>query len=116
MQTLFTARMKRLACFTAIAMSALWATNAQANCGTATALKLGTAAPKANVPLLPFVPTGEASLFNSIVGLWMTTFTSGGQVVDSGFDQWNADGTEILNDTPPPATGNVFLGFGRRPA
>ena len=26
----------------------------------------------------------------SIVGLWKTTFTSGGQVVDEGFDQWKA--------------------------
>ena len=46
----------------------------------------------------------------SIVGLWKTTFTSGGQVVDEGFDQWNSDGTEILNDDPPPQTGNVCLG------
>ena len=46
----------------------------------------------------------------SIVGLWKSTFTSGGQVVDQGFDQWNGDGTEILNDDPPPATGNVCLG------
>ena len=30
--------------------------------------------------------------------------------MDQGFDQWNVGGTEILNDTPPPATGNVCLG------
>lgn len=46
----------------------------------------------------------------SIVGLWKTTLTSGGQVVDEGFDQWNSDGTEVLNDDPPPQTGNVCLG------
>jgi hypothetical protein len=46
----------------------------------------------------------------SIVGLWNVTFVSGGQTVDQGFDQWNLGGTEILNDTPPPATGNVCLG------
>jgi hypothetical protein len=46
----------------------------------------------------------------SIVGLWKSTFTSGGQVVDQGFDQWSSDGTEILNDDPAPATGNVCLG------
>jgi hypothetical protein len=45
-----------------------------------------------------------------IAGLWLTTFTSGGQVADVGFDQWNLDGTEILNDDPPPQTGNVCLG------
>jgi hypothetical protein len=46
----------------------------------------------------------------SMVGLWNVTFVAGGQVVDQGFDQWNSGGTEILNDTPPPSTGNVCLG------
>ena len=46
----------------------------------------------------------------SIVGLWNVNFVSGGVSVDQGFDQWNSDGTEILNDTPPPATGNICLG------
>ena len=46
----------------------------------------------------------------SIVGLWNVTFSSGGQAVDQGFDQWQLGGTEVLNDTPPPATGNVCLG------
>jgi hypothetical protein len=46
----------------------------------------------------------------NIVGLWKITFTSGGQVVDQGFDAWHSDGLEVLNDTPPPATGNVCLG------
>lgn len=47
---------------------------------------------------------------NSIVGLWMATFISQGQIVDQGFDMWTSDGLEILNDTPPPSTGNVCLG------
>ena len=46
----------------------------------------------------------------SIVGLWNMTFLSGGQVVDQGFDVWHADGTELLNDNPPPSTGNVCVG------
>ena len=46
----------------------------------------------------------------SIVGLWKTTVTSQGQVIDQAFDLWNSDGTEILNDNPPPQTGNVCLG------
>jgi hypothetical protein len=63
---------------------------------------LGDAAALAAGPQMPQDP--------SIVGLWKITFVSGGQVVDQGFDQWNIGGTEILNDTPPPATGNVCLG------
>jgi hypothetical protein len=46
----------------------------------------------------------------SIVGLWQISFISGGQVVDAGFDAWHSDGTELLNDIPPPATGNVCIG------
>ena len=46
----------------------------------------------------------------SIVGLWQITFYYEGQVVDVGFDVWHTDGTELLNDTPPPATGNVCVG------
>lgn len=47
----------------------------------------------------------------SMTGMWMTTFTSGGEVVDAGFDVWHADGTQVLNDTPPPAAGSVCLGI-----
>jgi hypothetical protein len=46
----------------------------------------------------------------SITGLWDVQFISDGQVVDEGFDQYHFDGTEILNDTPPPSVGNVCLG------
>jgi hypothetical protein len=45
-----------------------------------------------------------------IVGLWDIKFMDGSQVVDEGFDAWHSDGTETLNDTPPPVTGNVCLG------
>jgi hypothetical protein len=45
-----------------------------------------------------------------ITGLWDLQFISDNQVVDEGFDQYHSDGTEILNDTPPPAAGNVCLG------
>lgn len=52
----------------------------------------------------------------TIVGLWNITFTSGGQVVDQGFDVWHSDGTELLNDTPAPATGNICVGIYARTA
>jgi hypothetical protein len=46
----------------------------------------------------------------SIVGLWHLTFLINGVAVNQGFRQWHSDGTEILNDTAPPVTGNVCLG------
>ncbi len=99
----------------------LWAAlagNARADCGIAA--NRFTALPRLAVATMPegfaLARESEASATShtdadpSIVGLWKTTFTSGGQVVDEGFDQWNGDGTEILNDDPPPQTGNVCLG------
>jgi hypothetical protein len=53
------------------------------------------------------IESGEAP---RIVGLWDVQFLVDGQVVDEGFDQYHSDGTEVLNDTPPPAAGSVCLG------
>ncbi len=52
----------------------------------------------------------SANNAGTITGLWQITFYSGPYVVDAGFDVWHSDGTEMLNDTPPPATGNVCVG------
>jgi len=52
----------------------------------------------------------DATAAPSIVGLWNTSFLQNGQVVDQGFDLWNSDGTEVLNDIAPPPTGNVCIG------
>lgn len=104
---------------TAVLVCTVLATGAKADCG----LSGGRYSPGAHLTAAwPETRSGSAELSSrsatdrdapgnaSIVGLWKTTFISGGQVVDQGFDQWNSDGTEILNDTPPPATGNVCLG------
>ena len=56
----------------------------------------------------PFIQNGEDP---TIVGLWDVKFVSGNQLYDEGFDQYHSDGTEIMNDIPPPATGNVCLGI-----
>jgi len=41
-----------------------------------------------------------------MVGLWHTRFLAGGKVYDEGYDVWNSDGTEILNDIAPPQPAN----------
>lgn len=46
----------------------------------------------------------------SIGGMWMTTFTSGGQLVDQAFEVFHSDGTELMIDTAPPASDNVCMG------
>ena len=45
----------------------------------------------------------------SIVGLWKVTLTSGGSVIDVGFDAWHSDGTETLNDSSP-ISNHICLG------
>lgn len=97
-----------------IGLSALCTSRAQAQCGlslqhgrpifTTAPLAADTkgAAPKGS----PDDSAGDAT----IVGLWDVRFISENQVIDEGFDQYHSDGLEILNDTPPPATGNVCLG------
>ncbi len=52
-----------------------------------------------------------------IVGFWKVTFVSEGNpgipdgtVIDNAFVQWHSDGTEIMNSSRPPATGNICLG------
>lgn len=62
-------------------------------------------------PSEPFIaPRQDEGNGRSIVGLWKTTSTAGGQVVDEAFEQWNSDGTEVLNDNPSPLLGNICLG------
>lgn len=58
-------------------------------------------------------PTAHAG-DNQIVGLWKVTFSSGGQVVDQAFETFHSDGTEIMVDTAPPASGNVCTGVWER--
>ena len=47
----------------------------------------------------------------SIIGLWDAQFFSQGALFDEGYDQFHSDGTEIMNDIPNPASGNVCLGI-----
>jgi hypothetical protein len=56
-----------------------------------------------------------------IVGFWkVTTVSEGnpgipdGTVLDAGFVQWHADGTEILNSSRPAASGNFCLGVWKK--
>ncbi|HEY2050285.1 MAG TPA: hypothetical protein VGH03_13155 [Caulobacteraceae bacterium] len=53
----------------------------------------------------------------TIVGLWSVQFTAANQIVDFGYQQWHADGTEILNSgAHHPATQNFCLGVWQQTA
>ena len=56
-----------------------------------------------------------------IVGFWKVKFVSegtpgipDGTVIDNALVQWHGDGTEIMNSSRPPATGNFCLGVWRK--
>ncbi len=65
-----------------------------------------------------FVPASEKEGSDDrIVGFWKVKFVSvgtpgipDGAVIDNGFAQWHDDGTEIMNSSRVPATGNFCLG------
>ena len=57
-----------------------------------------------------------------IVGLWEIELVAKnlpgappeGIVIDHGYAQWHSDGTEIMNSSRPPATGNFCLGVWKK--
>lgn len=103
-----------ITCFGLAALGATFVSQAKAQCLASLASKPGVVRPhvKAVIPKNSHSqrPSLNAAPPLSIVGMWNVTFTSGGELADEGFDLWHADGTEVLNDTPPPASGNVCLG------
>lgn len=104
----------------AIAPFILFVPGANAQCAiSASGLQTATPLPRQASPQVqgqidpaPADIAGDSARDNaSIVGFWKVTFTSGGQVVDQGFNQWHSDGTEILSDTANgPAHGNICMG------
>lgn len=97
----------------AIGLCAVFAARTNAQCGVSlnhNQVAFGAPLSAMGDRILAQEPGGQIGLEPTIVGLWDVKFISEGLVVDEGFDQYHSDGTEILNDTPPPATGNVCLG------
>ena len=85
--------------------------------------KAGTSPPQAwqgtsrLTPASLSLAAGQAAADDRIVGFWKVKFVSegtpgipDGTVIDNAFVQWHGDGTEIMNSSRPPATGNFCLG------
>ena len=99
-----------------IGLCAAFTSRANAQCGVSVVQRQGGQVAFATMRQVPDErETGHAAIQPqgnppTLVGLWDLQFISDGQLVDEGFDQYHDDGTEILNDTPPPSAGNVCLG------
>jgi hypothetical protein len=58
------------------------------------------------------------SFDNNIVGFWKVKFVAEGNagnppdgiLIDNGFAQWHSDGTEMMNSSKPPITGDFCMG------
>src|SRR6266513_809706 len=50
-----------------------------------------------------------------ITGFWKVQLSlPDGTVIDDGYTTWHADGTEILNSSRPPISGNFCMGVWKR--
>jgi hypothetical protein len=109
-----------------LALSLAFVSNAQAGCGNspesvgalnASLMSSGkSASASANSAGAP-QPAGS-----DIVGMWEFVLIATnipntppeGTVIDHGYSQWHSDGTEIMNSSRPPATGNFCLGVWKK--
>lgn len=104
--------MNRRTIFWMAALGAACAVNTWAGCGGATAatrpgllLRQQSGIQRASKPS-PRLDQGSISM----VGLWDVQFSVEGAPFDEGYDQFHSDGTEMMNDIPNPALGNICLG------
>jgi hypothetical protein len=112
--------MNRSVVFPLIAVWMALAGSAYANCAAgadrqAATLRLlgpfGAGRASASKQAKPMSAAPDDSTNNSIVGVWDALFfTAPNTLFDEGYDQFHSDGTEIMNDIPNPAFGNVCLG------
>jgi hypothetical protein len=108
----------------AFALSVAFAPNAHAGCGN-TPGSIGAL----NANLLSAGKPASASeraapqpAGSEIVGMWEFVLVAKnipgappeGIVIDHGYSQWHSDGTEIMNSSRPPATGNFCLGVWKK--
>jgi hypothetical protein len=110
-----------------VALSSVWASIAVAACGSsAQRIPAGVFAAQPRPLLQEPAPDGTlereprpGDKHPSITGFWKTVYTSGGAVVNVGFNVWHSDGTEwALDSSAPPFQGNTCAGvweqIGRR--
>ncbi len=112
-----------------VLLATVFATRASAQCGylegtmapASFATPAGPGPAQMRAALLLVSAHDDESDEHTIVGFWKVTFVAKGNagipdgtVIDFGYAQWHDDGTEILNSSRPPATGNFCLGVWKK--
>jgi hypothetical protein len=89
----------------------LWAQSSNIGCGS-------YALPKPSASLKPAsleMVSENDSVGAPITGFWKVQLSlPDGTVIDDGYTTWHADGTEILNSSRPPISGNFCMGVWKR--
>jgi hypothetical protein len=107
-------RLKAIALAAVVVLTIVLATpGAHASCGQIAGMKAGritlpslaSAEPQAEGEGLP----GGVS-YDSIVGLWLTTYTAGNSPFGETLKQWHSAGTEFENVAHNPEIGNICFG------
>ena len=89
----------------------VWAQSSNMGCGYSSNPKPAAALKPASMELVSKQDWSGAP----ITGLWKIQISlPNGTVIDNGYATWHADGTEILNSSRPPISGNFCMGVWKR--
>jgi hypothetical protein len=99
-------------------LATCFVTQAGAQCGSLASSSLETIQPQLDGQFIDASFAEPGSEGDHIVGFWHAKFVSEGSsgipdgtVIDSPNVQWHGDGTEIMNSTRVPATGDICMGI-----
>jgi len=89
----------------------LWAQSSNVGCGSPFNSKSSASLKPASLELVSDGDRDSAP----ITGLWKVQLAlPDGTVIDNGYVTWHADGTEIMNSSRPPISGNFCMGVWKR--
>ena len=89
----------------------VWAQSSNTGCGYLPDSKPAASLKPASLELV----SKEDSSAAPITGFWKIQLAlPDGTVIDQGYATWHADGTEIINSSRPPISGNFCMGVWKR--
>lgn len=89
----------------------VWAQSSNTGCGNLYSPKPPAALKPASFQLA----SGNDRIGAPIVGFWKVQASlPDGTVIDDGYATWHSDGTEIINSSRPPISGNFCMGVWKR--
>jgi hypothetical protein len=95
-----------------LGLAQVWAQSSNIGCGYSSNPKPAAALKPASLELVSKQDWVAAA---PITGFWKIQLAlPDGTVIDQGYATWHADGTEIINSSRPPISGNFCMGVWKR--